>query len=59
MNPVIHICFLEAKRNDKGFRPKIDKSIDELGITFEQAMKVCEELNDHKTIAAWMTGSKE
>ena len=59
MSPTIHFCFLEAERNDEGFRPVISKSIDELGITFEQGMKVCEELNDHKTIAAWMTGSKE
>lgn len=55
---MIHFCFLEAERNDKGLRPVISKSIDELGITFEQAMKVCEELNNHETIAAWMTGSK-
>ena len=52
---MIHFCFLEAERNEEGFRPIISKSIDELGITFEQAMKVCEELNGHKTIAAWMT----
>lgn len=59
MSPMIHFCFLEAEPNDEGFRPVISKSIDELGITFEQAMKVCEELNNHKTIAAWMTSSKE
>ena len=57
--PMIHICFLEAEHDDEGLRPVISKSIDELGITFEQAIKVCEELNGHKTIAAWMTSSKE
>lgn len=55
MDAMIHFCFLEAERNEKGLRPIISKSIDELGITFEQAMKVCEELNNHKTIAAWIT----
>lgn len=55
MSPIIYFCFLEAESNDEGLRPIISKSIDELGITFEQAMKVCEELNNHKTIAAWMT----
>jgi hypothetical protein len=35
MSPTIHFCFLEAERNDKGFRPVISKSINELGITFE------------------------
>lgn len=59
MSPMIHFCFLEAERNEEGLRPIISKSINELGITFEQAVKVCEELNDHETIAAWMTGSKE
>lgn len=55
MSTMIHFCFLEAERNDEGLRPIISKSIDELGITFEQAMGVCKELNGHKTIVAWMT----
>lgn len=55
MNTMIHFCFLKAERNDEGLRPIISKSIDELGITFEQAMEVCKELNNHNTIAAWMT----
>ena len=55
MSPTIHFCFLKAERNDEGLRPIISKSIDELGITFEQAMEVCKELNNHNTIAAWMT----
>ena len=55
----IHFCFLEGpKRLIKGLgyvRPIISADTHELDITPKQALKVCEELNNHKTIAAWLT----
>lgn len=53
---MIHFCFLKAEKNKEGFRPTISMDIDDLGITFQQAMDVCMELNGKETIAAWMTG---
>ena len=32
---MIHFCCLKAAKNDKGLRPVISKSIEELGITHE------------------------
>jgi hypothetical protein len=53
---MIHFCCLKAAKNEKGLRPVISKSIEELGITHEQAMEICLELTEHKTICAWLTG---
>lgn len=58
----MHFCPLKAEKindsfNGKKIRPVISKSITELGLTAEQALEICNELNNHKTIAAWLTGS--
>lgn len=60
----IHFCPLKAEKINNSFdgkkiRPVISKNITELGLTAEQALEICNELNDHKTIAAWLTGSEE
>lgn len=62
---MIHICFLEADKIDKSefsnkpVRKVLSESLDVLGLDKERATKICEELNNHKTIAAWLTeGSK-
>ena len=59
-NILIHFCFLEGPKRPteyipEGIRPMISADIDELGISPNQALAVCEELNNHKTIAAWLT----
>lgn len=55
--PMIHICFLEAEKDDNNLRKgRMSATLDEMGLTFEQAENICKELNNHKTIAAWMTG---
>ena len=52
---MIHFCCLKAAKNEEGLRPVISKSIEELGITHEQAMEICLELNKYETIRAWLT----
>ena len=57
---LIHFCFLEGPKRPteytpEGIRPSISVDVDELGISPNQALAVCEELNNHKTIAAWLT----
>ena len=55
-DPMIHICFLEAEKDDNNLRKgRMSATLDEMGLTFEQAENICKELNNHKTIAAWMT----
>ena len=59
-SPMIHIVFLKANKNEEGLRPIISYNIEDVGLTFEQALEVCLELNNHQTIAAWLTsGVKE
>ena len=55
---MIHFCCLKAARNKEGLRPVISKNIEDLGITHEQASEICLELNNHETIAAWLTVAK-
>ena len=55
-NEMIHFCFLKADKNEEGLRPVISRNIKDLGITHQQAMDVCTELNGKETIAAWITG---
>lgn len=60
-NMLIHFCFLEGPKRPaeyipEGIRPIISADVDKLGISPKQALAVCEELNNHKTIAAWLTG---
>lgn len=59
-NMLIHFCFLEGPKRPaeyipEGIRPMISADVDELGISPDQALAVCKELNNHKTIAAWLT----
>ena len=58
---MLHICFLEAPKNDLSFdrkpmRKVYSYDLEQTGLTMEQAMKLCKELTNHKTIAAWITG---
>ena len=53
---MIHFCFLKGPKDEEGLRPMISKSLEELNLTIEQALEVCMELNNHETIAAWITG---
>lgn len=53
---MIHFCFLKADKNEEGLRPVISRNIEDLGITHQQAMDVCIELEGKETIAAWLTG---
>ena len=53
---MIHFCFLKGPKDKEGIRPMMSKSLEELNLTVEQALEVCMELNNHKTIAAWITG---
>lgn len=61
---MLHICFLEAPKTETSFEGKpinrrISFDLEEIGLTFDQAMELCKELVDHKTIAAWMTGGSK
>lgn len=58
---MIHLCFLEAPETEistlgKPIRKRYSFSLEETGLTFEQAKALCSELSEHKTIAAWITG---
>lgn len=53
---MIHFCFLKGPRDKEDCRPMMSKSLEELNLTVEQALEVCMELNNHETIAAWITG---
>ena len=61
-NIMLHFCFLEAPETEtssftgKPIRKRFSFSLEETGLTFEQAKQLCLELSGHKTIAAWMTG---
>lgn len=65
MDTQIHFCFLQGPKKPSEYqkgvevRPVLTESIKALGITREQALAVCEELNNHTTIAAWLTGAWE
>lgn len=52
---MIHFCFLKGPRDKEDCRPMISKSLEELNLTVEQALEVCKELNNHETIAAWIS----
>lgn len=55
---MIHFCCLNAAKDESsGLRPVISRNIEELGITHEQALEICLELNGHETICAWLTGA--
>lgn len=60
-NVMLHLCFLEAPETETSFtgkpiRKRFSFSLEETGLTFEQAENLCLELVNHKTIAAWITG---
>lgn len=60
-NIILHICFLEAPKNDSSFEDKPIRKVysydlQQTGLTLEQATKLCKELANHETIAAWITG---
>lgn len=61
-NIMLHFCFLEAPETEtssfteKPIRKRFSFSLEETGLTFEQAKSLCLELVNHKTIAAWITG---
>ena len=60
-NIKFHFVCLEAEKKEKTvnsnrmYRPVKSFSLDELGITHEQAKAICNELYGCKTIAAWLT----
>lgn len=64
-NIMLHLCFLEAPKNDRSFENKPMRKVysydlEQTGLTLEQATKLCKELTNHETIAAWTTeGSVE
>ena len=58
---MLHLCFLEAPKNDLSFNGKQIRKVysydlEQTGLTLEQATKLCKELSNHETIAAWITG---
>lgn len=56
----INFCFLKAEKNSDGLRPVLSADIESLGITYEQAKEVCDDLyNKHDSIAAWVTYSEK
>lgn len=60
-NIMLHICFLEAPKNDLSFDQKPIRKVysydlEQTGLTEDQAVKLCNELTNHETIAAWLTG---
>ena len=56
-----HFVCLEAEKKEKDYytgkthRPVKSFSLDELGITYDQAKAICDELYGSKTMAAWLT----
>lgn len=59
---MLYLCFLEAPKTETSFegtpvRKTYPFSLEETGLTFEQADALCSELSEHKTIAAWVTGT--
>lgn len=55
----IHFCCLDGKKNEKGLREVISKDIDDLGLTYDQAHDIVEEMSNAKLqhITSWLTGS--
>lgn len=52
----INFCFLKAEKNEDGLRPVLPIDIEDLGITFEQAKEVCNDLyNKCDSLAAWLS----
>lgn len=60
-NIMLHLCFLEAPKSErsvdgKPIRKTYSYDLEQTGLTFDQVTELCEELTNHKTIAAWITG---
>ena len=60
-NIMLHLCFLEAPESERSFtgrpiRKRYSYDLEQTGLTLEQANKLCKELANHETIAAWITG---
>ena len=54
---MIHFCCLDGKKNKEGLREVISKDIDDLGLTYDQAHNIVEEMSNAKLehITSWLT----
>lgn len=53
----IHFCCLDGKKNKDGLREVISKDIDDLGLTYDQAHSIVEEMHNANLehITSWLT----